>query len=107
MKPRYGHLTSQPMQPLLLTLLVAALPVLALLVPTRWIERHPVPCLFTAVLGVRCPGCGMTRAVSCAVHGRLGDAMRYNPLVALVLPLATFEWLRFMRGAITDLTAAT
>jgi hypothetical protein len=89
-----------------LTLLPYVLPLLVLLIPTRWIERHPVPCLFTAVLGVRCPGCGMTRAVSCAMHGRFKDAMRYNPLVVLVLPLAAFEWLQFMREAINDFTAA-
>lgn len=90
-----------------LSLVPAVLPLLVLLIPTRWIERHPVPCLFTAVLGVRCPGCGMTRAISCAVHGRLRDAVSYNPLVVLVLPLAAFEWLQFMRGAIKDFTAAT
>ncbi len=88
-----------------LSLLIGAAPLLVLLVPTRWIEQHPVPCVFTTVLGVRCPGCGMTRAVSCAVHGRLQDAMRYNPLVALVLPLAAFEWLRYMHGIINDLTS--
>ncbi len=78
------------------TALVAVLPLLALLVPTRWIERHPVPCLFTAVFGIRCPGCGMTRAVSCAAHGRFKDAFHYNPLVVVVLPLAIVEWLRFV-----------
>ena len=87
--------------------LLVALPLLVLFIPTRWIERHPVPCLFTAVLGVRCPGCGMTRAVSCAAHGRFRDALRYNPLVVLVLPLATFEWLRLMREAIKDVTVAS
>lgn len=90
-----------------LPLLLSGLPLLVLLLPSRWIERHPVPCLFTTVLGVRCPGCGMTRAVSCAVHGRLKDAMRYNPLVVLVLPLAAFEWLQYMRGAINNFMAAT
>lgn len=48
----------------------------------------------------------MTRAVSCAVHGRLGDAMRYNPLVLLVLPLAAFEWFMCVRGAVKDFAAA-
>ncbi len=47
----------------------------------------------------------MTRAVSCAVHGRLRDALRYNPLVVVVLPLAVFEWLQFMRRAIGTLPA--
>lgn len=92
---------------LTLSLCVSALPLAVLLLPTRWLERHPVPCLFTALLGVRCPGCGMTRAVSCAVHGRFRDAMRYNPLVAVVLPLAACEWLRFVQGTLKGLMSAT
>jgi len=70
------------------------LPLAFLLIPTRWLEAHPAPCLFRAVFGVRCPGCGMTRAASCALHGRLRDAWRYNPLIVIVLPLLAYEWLR-------------
>lgn len=92
---------------MLLVALVAVAPLPALLIPTRWIERHPPPCLFTVALGVRCPGCGMTRAVSCAAHGRFRDAVRYNPLVVIVLPLAVVEWLTFMHGVIEDFTAAS
>jgi hypothetical protein len=88
------------------TIVVAMLPLLALCIPSRWVERHPAPCLFTAVVGMRCPGCGMTRAISCAAHGRLRDAVRYNPLVVVVLPLATLEWLKFMRVAVNDLLCA-
>jgi hypothetical protein len=32
--------------------------------------------------------------------------MRYNPLVVVVLPLAAFEWLQFMRGAVKNVTGA-
>lgn len=103
MRPAYLPHGTQRVR-VLLALLLAILPLLALLVPTRWIERHPLPCLFTAVVGVRCPGCGMTRAISCVAHGRFRDAVRYNPLVVLVLPLAALEWVKFMRGAIRDLT---
>jgi len=72
------------------------LPLLFLLIPTRWLEAHPAPCLFRALFGVRCPGCGMTRALSCALHGRWRDAWRYNPLVVVVLPLLAGEWLRLI-----------
>jgi hypothetical protein len=98
MRSPAGSPLSQRLQELL-TALVAVLPLVALLIPTRLIERHPAPCLFTALAGVRCPGCGMTRAVSCAIHGRFRDAIHYNPLVVIVLPLAAFEWLQFMRRA--------
>jgi hypothetical protein len=71
-------------------------PLLLFLIPTRWIEAHPAPCLFRALLGVRCPGCGLTRAVSCAAHGRWRDAWRCNRLVALVVPLLSYAWLRLV-----------
>lgn len=87
-------------------IVIAVLPLLALGIPSRWVERHPAPCLFTAVLGMRCPGCGMTRAISCAAHGRFRDAVHYNPLVVVVLPLAALEWFRFMRMTISDLFSA-
>lgn len=98
MKRNRSHRTSITVRGAL-RLLVATLPLLVLLVPATWIERHPVPCLFTVVLKMRCPGCGMVRAVSCMVHGRPQDALRYNPLVVVVAPLVTIEWLRFMRGS--------
>ena len=72
------------------------LPLAFALIPTRWLEAHPAPCLFRALFGVRCPGCGMTRALSCALHGRWRDAWRYNPLVVVVLPLLVAQWLRLL-----------
>jgi hypothetical protein len=75
------------------------LPLLFVLIPTRWLEAHPAPCLFRALFGVRCPGCGMTRALSCALHGRARDAWRHNPLVVVVLPLLAFEWWRLIARA--------
>lgn len=80
-------------------LLYLLLPLPLLLIPTPWLEAHPLPCLFRALLGVRCPGCGLSRAASCAVHGRFGDAWRYNPLIVVVLPLLAYEWLRLVVGA--------
>lgn len=74
-----------------LTLVVMA-PLLFLLIPRRWLEAHPVPCLSRLILRRRCPGCGMTRAVSCALHGHWRAAWRHNPRVVIVLPLLAWEW---------------
>src|SRR5579863_9135542 len=70
----------------------AFLPIVFFLIPTPWLEKHPPICLYSAIFGVCCPGCGMSRAMSCAVHGNLKKALHYNKLVIIVLPLLIYEW---------------
>jgi uncharacterized protein DUF2752 len=69
-------------------------PLVFFLVPTSWFETRRSMCLIYNVFGVRCPGCGMTRALSCAVPGRFKQALQYNRLVVVVLPLLGYVWLR-------------
>jgi hypothetical protein len=45
------------------------------LCPFAILTRHP------------CPGCGLTRATLALLHGHLGQALRFHPLVLLVSPL--------------------
>ena len=45
-------------------------------------------CTFHRLTGLHCAGCGMTRAVHAALHGRVGEAFRYNPLGMILLPSA-------------------
>ena len=40
-----------------------------------------MPCVFDKVLGIYCPGCGGTRALTALVHGRLLEALWYHPLI--------------------------
>lgn len=40
-----------------------------------------MPCFFDKVLGIYCPGCGGTRALTALVHGRLLEALWYHPLI--------------------------
>lgn len=75
-------------------------------IPSSFVEaqsRHSL-CLIKRAFGVECPGCGMTRAISCAFHGELGRAYRHNALVVIVLPLLGYLWLRSLlttlRGAL-------
>lgn len=48
-------------------------------------------CWVSASTGVPCPGCGMTRAISCAAHGDLALSWSYHPfgVPLLVLFVAT------------------
>lgn len=59
-------------------------------------------CLFHKLTGFDCPGCGMTRATHAAAHGRLGEALRFNPLGMILLPAAMvglgLEILGWVRG---------
>ncbi len=48
----------------------------------RFYPRCPV----FALLGVRCPGCGATRALAALLHGHLDQALRWNALFVVALP---------------------
>ena len=47
-------------------------------------------CLLFQFAGLHCPGCGATRAVAALLHGDVAQALAYNPLFVLALPL--FGW---------------
>jgi hypothetical protein len=49
-------------------------------------SRFP-PCIFKALTGYNCIGCGLTRALHALVHGDVVRAFGMNPLAMLVLPL--------------------
>src|SRR5438105_11482574 len=74
------------------------LPLALICVPTSWLESRPSICLIRHVIGRPCPGCGMTRAISCVFHANFTRAWRYNKLVVLVFPLLCFSWFRAMRA---------
>lgn len=40
-----------------------------------------IPCPFSTVMGIYCPGCGGTRAVRALLEGRLLASLWYHPLV--------------------------
>ncbi len=42
-------------------------------------------CPVYALTGWECPGCGMTRALAALLHGRVAEALRWNPLVLVVV----------------------
>jgi hypothetical protein len=57
-------------------------------------------CPIHQYLGVLCPGCGATRAMLALLHGRMSDAVRWNALFVLLLPLAIWFGAESYRRAV-------
>ena len=53
-----------------------------------FIKYGSPPCLFHAMTGIYCPGCGAGRALRALLELRIGDALQYNLLFTLSIPLA-------------------
>lgn len=68
-------------QVLLVVLVVTALGIGYALLVRRGIG---IPCLFHTITGLRCPGCGISRALSVLAVGRIDQFLRYNPLAPLI-----------------------
>lgn len=70
-----------------------------LLVLARLLPAHGVVvplCWYHFAFGVRCPGCGLTRSLSCAVRGMWAESIAYHPLgIAVMLALVA----AMVRGA--------
>ena len=75
-----GKKRSKPLQSGLM--LVGALSGL-LLLAFLW-QRGGLPCLFKAVTGLPCLSCGISRALTSAVQGRMAASFRWHPLWPLV-----------------------
>lgn len=44
-------------------------------------------CWFRQLTGFYCPGCGSTRAIHHLLHGHFREAVHFNPLVVLLVPV--------------------
>ena len=75
---------------------IAALMVLYIFAP----EQYPFypRCLFFAVTGLACPGCGGLRAMHQLLHGHFAAAFEFNPLMIILLPGLCFGATVFLRN---------
>jgi len=65
-------------------------------------EYHFFPrCVFHAVSGLECPGCGGQRALHQLLHGHLSAAFRDNALLVMLLPVGAWYLLRHVVRALT------
>ena len=73
---------------------LAALPCLAMVYARNPEEPgYYPPCVFYALTGLHCPGCGTLRAVHQLLHGNLITAFGYNPYTMLALPVIGYAFL--------------
>ena len=66
-----------------------------------------IPCIFHAVTGLLCPGCGGWRMSLCLLQGDFAAAFAYNPALFLALPVlaalfGTMAW-RYIKTGRTAL----
>ena len=62
-------------------------------------------CVFHAVTGLACPGCGSLRAAHCFLHGDFAAAFRFNPLLFILLPLAGLTWVVYRPASLSAVPA--
>lgn len=75
---------------LIIAVCVGIVAYLAFFDPTQW----PAPrCVFHALTGWECPGCGTQRAIHALFKGDIGEAWNYNPALFVALPVAAlYVW---------------
>jgi hypothetical protein len=54
--------------------------------PPEQYDFYP-QCAVFRYLHVYCPGCGATRALAALLHGRIAEALHYNTLVVMLIPV--------------------
>jgi hypothetical protein len=57
------------------------------------LAAHPLPesCMSRSLLGVKCPGCGLTRSFISLAHGHWGEAVSYHRVGWLVFLFAAVQ----------------
>ncbi|MCM8776721.1 MAG: DUF2752 domain-containing protein [Candidatus Omnitrophica bacterium] len=70
------------------------LPVTLFFIPLSSLQNLPSLCLYKAIFGIECPGCGITRALLSLLHFNLYDTLNYNRLVVIVFPVLVYIFLK-------------
>ena len=83
----------------LAALITAALAVLYAFAPDQY-SFYP-RCFLYVMTGWQCPGCGGLRATHSLLHGDIGAAFSYNPLLVSLAPVGLIAacWLGFQKAS--------
>ena len=55
--------------------------------------RGPVMCPLPLILGIPCPGCGITRSLACVTHGEFARAFEYHAIWPALLAYLGALWI--------------
>ena len=89
-------LTEKKLFKILLFITLLLIPVILFILPSNFFDHGESVCISMMLFDVKCYGCGMTRAVMHFIHFNFTEAMTYNKLVILVLPLLILGWLKIV-----------
>lgn len=62
-------------------------------------ESFFIPCMFNKLTGLKCPGCGITRAMHYLVNGNIKKAIWYNIMLvpgAFILLYSSYRYIRYI-----------
>jgi hypothetical protein len=69
-------------------------PTFLLFLPADYFDHDkPKVCLYTLATGIECWGCGHTRATMHLIHFEFEEAILFNKLSLVIVPVIAFMWL--------------
>ncbi len=84
-------------------ILLILIPIMLLILPANFFDNGKSVCLSVMLLNIECYGCGITRAIMHLIHFDLEEALYYNTLSFVVLPLLIYAWQDLLRKTIKQL----
>ncbi len=103
-----SHQSRKPWAARILVVLffAVAVPVAASILYTYSPTEHSyLPCPFHWLTGLHCPFCGSTRCVYSLMHGNIRQALAYNSLLVILLPMIGYVGVRMVIELWTDRSA--